>query len=392
MATVEIVTDAQRWMAVQDQWNTAVESAGAGIFLAHQWLFPWWTHTRDTDEVQRHLRICLEWDQDRLLGIAPFFLERRFRWKFEVERCLRLLGNGGDSNRHDLVAIPGHEAEVGELVAEEVLRHRFADSVYLWDVPKDSPTVGHFLALMKGHNAAVLEDWSEQRFVTLVPPSFEEFLAGLYKQRRREFRRAAEECDRLGVTVEVASRPGQAFEAAMDALFDLHIKRWDAVGQRNNAFCEVGSRERTLALARSLHEHGQAHLVLLRQGVQAIAARLSFFDHRTQTAYGQLCAHDLTWNPFAPGTFLFMTVFRDVVDAGLNRYDHGWGEQEYKKRYKPIVAEPHWWLRVKPSARHVRPFATLLDGLRSTRRKLAPTSRSARAPVTVGADSADADA
>jgi CelD/BcsL family acetyltransferase involved in cellulose biosynthesis len=391
MATVEIVTDPQRWSAIKDQWNATVDAAGAGVYLTWEWLFPWWAHTADTAAIERRLRICLVWEQDRLLGIAPFFLERRFRWKLEVERCLRLLGNGGESNRHDLVALPGHEAQVGELVATEVLRHRLADSTFLWDVPRASPTVGHFLAAMKGRGADVREDWGEQRYVTLLAPTFDELLAGLHKQRRREFRRATEECEQQGVTVELASRSGPSLDAGMQALFDLHVKRWTAAGDCSNTFCERGSRERMLALVRSLHGRGQVHLGLLRRGEDVIAARLSFLDRRTGTAYGQLCAHDLAWESFAPGTFVLMTTFRDVIDAGLSRYDHGWGEQEYKTRYKPVVAEPHFWVRVKPSARHVRPLATVLNGLRSTRRRLATTQHPSDARVAVGSDAGGTD-
>jgi hypothetical protein len=98
------------------------------------------------------------------------------------------------------VALPGKETLVGELIAEEILHERIADTMVLWEIPAQSPTANAFLAAMRRREASVQEHACEERCTTLIPPSFEEFLAGLSRNRRYQYRHAAAAVERLGVT------------------------------------------------------------------------------------------------------------------------------------------------------------------------------------------------
>lgn len=376
MANVEIVTSVQRWLNVKDQWDAVVKDARASIYQTSTWLCNWWdyygqgvgpTHGIDyfgqsVGPTRAQLGICLVWEHDALIGMAPFYFHRRFRWKMEVARSVRLIGG----YHTDFIALPGKEALVGELIAKEILHERIADTIYLWDVPENSPTVNAFLATMRRDDASVHERTREERCTTLIPPSFEEFFAGLSGYRRRDYRRAMKASERLGVTVEIASRPEASLDAVMDAFFDLHCERWGAVGIVS-PYSHLGRRQHMLSVVRSFHKQGWLHLVSLTHQSRIIAVQLLFFWPYNRTAYRHQDARDLSWVAFSPGKFLHITIFSHMLQAGLTRCDHGRGTEDYKMYYKPIVVDQIHSMEVTLPVRYARPLGVALNRLRSAR-------------------------
>jgi CelD/BcsL family acetyltransferase involved in cellulose biosynthesis len=382
MASIEIVTSAGRWASLANQWDALVGAARGSVYQTCPWLSSWWDCPgEDLATDKRQLAIFLVWERNSLVGIAPFFLHRRFRLSIEIERRLRLLGDGGASNRHDFVALPGHEALVGELVAKELLRERLADRIFLNDVPEESATLQAFVATMQRCDASIHESMRLERYTTLIPRSFEDFLTGLGQKRRWEYRRAAEASERLGVTIEVASAQGSPLDATLEAALELHCKRWDAAGGVT-PFSWPGRRRQLFRAVQSLHERGWLHLAVLKQGARMLAASLQFFYPPARTAYRHFEARDLNWMAFAPGKYLITVVFEHMIHAGLVQCDHGRGEEDYKKMYKPIVMHRNHSLRVIPALRYLHPVRRTLsrtvNGLRYVRRWLAP----GESPVT----------
>jgi hypothetical protein len=104
MAHVEIVTNAKRWLTVKEQWDTLVKGAHASVYQSFEWLYNWWEYYgqgvgpepgiidfygQAVGPIKVGLAVCLVWEQDALIGAAPFYLHRKFTWQIEVARCLR---------------------------------------------------------------------------------------------------------------------------------------------------------------------------------------------------------------------------------------------------------------------------------------------------------------
>jgi len=379
MAYVEIVTTSERWQIVKDQWDALVADARASIYQTSAWLCNWWDYYgqgvgpeggiidfygQAVGPIKVRLAVCLVWDQDTLIGAAPFYLHRKFHWQVEVARCLRVIGG----YHTDLVALPGKETLVGELIAEEILHERLADTMVLWEVPTNSPTASAFVATLRRRDASVREHAGEDRCTTVIPPSFEQFFEGLSRNRRNEHRHAAEAVERLGVTIETSSSSGGSLDAEMRAFFDLHCNRWRAAGIVS-PYSDEGRRRHMLNVARAFRERGWLHLVSLVHKGHIAETNLQFYWPHTGTAYRHQDARDLEWTAFAPGKFLLTTTFSHMLRAGLTRCDHGRGKEEYKTYYKPIVVDRTHSVEVIPPPQYARPIGVALNGLRSVRAK-----------------------
>lgn len=347
MASVEVITDVDRWRSVGDEWDALVCAARAGVYQSQPYLLSYWESPAITGK--RELAICLVWNGGSLVGAAPFLVNGVFRYGVEVERRLRLLPD----IHHDLIALPGYELLVGELVAKEILHERLAECLLLFDATEQSVALQSFLATMRRYGASVSECARKEKYITLLPPSFREFQAGLGWKRRSQHRKAAEAAERLGVVLEVASDRTSNLDAALEATIQLHCKRWEAVGVVTHLASPL-QRQHFVKVARAFHDLRWLHLAMLKKDSRVLAASLLFFYPPAQTAYRLLDARDLAWEPFAPGKYLITSVFEHMIEAGLTRCDHGEGEQDYKKEYKPIVVHRSHTLRVIPASRYLR--------------------------------------
>ncbi|HXX39972.1 MAG TPA: GNAT family N-acetyltransferase [bacterium] len=377
MARLEIISTTGRWLSLRDQWDELVSFARGSVYQTTPWLLSLWEFPREdwrspnslwsrVDVIKRELAICFVWEGDAPVGIAPFFVHRRIRCGLEIERRLRLLGEG--SNHVDFVALPEKAALVGKLVANEILRERLADTIVLRNVPEGSPALNAFLAELSRSGASVHESRRTDRYRTQIPSTFRDFLAGLDPEDRRQYRRASEAAERLGLTIEVASQQGTPIDVAMEATLELHCRRWAAV-QRSTHLAIPQRRHHLIQSVKAFHARGWVHLALLKQQSRMVAAWLHFFYPPTRIAYAEQTARDLNFDEFAPGKYLLTATFEHMVKARLTQCDLGGGEEyPYKRQFGRFIAYRTHSLEVTPAARFVRPLGLAVRGLRGVRR------------------------
>src|SRR5687768_3725033 len=118
---ITCLTNAADLDALAEPWNGL---AGGVPFRRHEWLAAWWRHYGEGSE----LAITCVWDDEQLVAIAPFLLERS-RTK---GRVLRLLGTGEVCSDYlGILCRPGREEQIVPVVAERLLADDRWDALHL---------------------------------------------------------------------------------------------------------------------------------------------------------------------------------------------------------------------------------------------------------------------
>jgi CelD/BcsL family acetyltransferase involved in cellulose biosynthesis len=292
--TAQIEALAPEWAALWERCPSATP------FQHPAWLLPWW---RNVWQGGRAWWIALR-EAGRLAAIAPMFV-----WGGEV-RCVSIAG-AGETDYLDFLIEPEHASAGAAMVLERVA----ADSG--WDLCDFQEL--HEASVLPAAAPAGLNAQLETCAVCPVaalPPSCEEFEAGLSRRFRHNLHRARNRVRNAGGVVETAG-PGN-FGELLSALFGLHKACWKARGgpgvlaeARVEAFhCEA---------AREMLACGMLRLYGLRLPGGFAAALHGFAGHGRFYAY--LDGFDPAHARLSPGTVLVDHAIRCAIAEGLSEFD-----------------------------------------------------------------------
>lgn len=138
--TTKLVADLDGFSALETQWNDLYSQCkNSTIFSSWDWLFIWWEVFKD--QYQRQLYILCIYENEKLVGIAPFQIDKPYPQAFVQGKTLRFIGAGDSKNDRilteytDFIVLPGYETKVIQSVSDYLIEHKkdwdFADFEYL---------------------------------------------------------------------------------------------------------------------------------------------------------------------------------------------------------------------------------------------------------------------
>src|SRR3989338_3025855 len=90
---LKIVRDEESFKAISYEWNCLLEkSSSDNIFLTWEWLYNWWEIFKEG----RKLNIITFWEEDELIGIAPFLIREVKHFGLIRYRKIEFLASGED--------------------------------------------------------------------------------------------------------------------------------------------------------------------------------------------------------------------------------------------------------------------------------------------------------
>lgn len=320
---IDEVSTGVRFAALRREWSELHEASGASPFLAWDWLYPWWRRIAP----QARPRVLTARDGDnRLVGLLPL-CERRERWAGMGGARLSLMGDAWvGSDFMDLVARPGWEVQVRELVLERLASMAArADVVELLDVEKGNG-LGRGLLERLGPSAllAEVEPRSTCPLIELQG-GWDSFL----KARGRAdnlARRKKWLASQAGFAIERAERPSEVRGALVDFL-RLHALRWEGDGGSQGirtASVRAFHRDACSALA----ESGRLRFLTLKLGGRALASVYGILD-RDRFYYYQ-SGYDPAWARRSVGLVLLGEAIAQAFAEGRAAFEFLRGSEPYK--------------------------------------------------------------
>ncbi|HEY8209800.1 MAG TPA: GNAT family N-acetyltransferase [Myxococcaceae bacterium] len=330
-AGVELVSSPAAFTALRPEWSALLERSDGALFLAWEWLYPWWRRIAP----DRAPRLLLAREAGgRLCGLLPLAVERRWAFGRRVRRWAFLGETHVGSDGLDALAERGREEELSILFAGWLREHESEwDVLELTDLEASSPLVQALRdAFGRSH---VVEQWDRHLCPFEVFRPGETFDAFLRRCGRRDnfLRRRKWLAAQPGFRLERSDEAG-ALAVPMAELLRLHAARWAADGGSQGIrgpATEAFHRDATEWMA----ERGKVRLYTMWMGDRAVASVYALI-HRGELIYFQ-SGYDPEWRNRSVGLVLVGETFRDALDGGLRGYDFLRGTEPYKSDWTSRV-------------------------------------------------------
>jgi CelD/BcsL family acetyltransferase involved in cellulose biosynthesis len=315
----ETVTTHAALEALAPSWERLWRRACATPFQSAAWLLPWWKHIGCGELMCVAVRDC---DDDELVGFAPLYIhtdESGVRHLFPLGIAT--------TDRIDVLALPGREAEVARAIGAHVVT--CADS---WDVVEVPQLAAGALMLRCRWPAAwrcELRD-AERNPVLTLPAPVPHALAGNIAYCRR---RAARD---HGFAFETADEGN--VQLLLDELATLHARRWARHGEAG-VLAAPGVLDWHRESAPCLLAQGVLRLIALRLGGCVAAVLYCLADApglRRRRWYDYIGGFDPRFAALSPGSLLIGHAIGQAFAEGATHFDFLRGAEPYKYRWGAV--------------------------------------------------------
>jgi CelD/BcsL family acetyltransferase involved in cellulose biosynthesis len=321
---VECVADPASLRSLRGEWqNLFSRCPQATPFNSWDWLFSWW----QAYGAGRQLRIVLVRIDGTLAGIAPLYTGQEKSTLRTPCRVMRFVGDGSfDSDHLGFLIDPSRENAVMRQFEDWLQRSRDWDVLALREITGGS---GLDAAMRDFAGKLGLRFRSEESVCAVLdlPASYEEFLQARQSRFRTKARSLTRKIDQGEVVFETQCGP-VGLRRKLRSLFDLHQRRWNAVGQPG----VFGLRAKRIFYAHFVPRfarNGWLRLYSLRRGQDYVAHQLCFGFAGTTFLLQE--GFDVSDPAASFGQMLRAAVVRQLIESGETRYDFLGGFSSHKE-------------------------------------------------------------
>lgn len=256
----------------REVWDGLVIEAGGEIYQTLEWSRVWWKHHGSG----RTLKILVFLEGNRPVGLFAGFTESLGWGPFRVLAAKEV---GSDFTMGTFV--PLIQAEYTDLWLDRTLSHFLEDEGC--DLVRFGVYVGRSPVIDAMEGLSEREPrWTMVRLphgteaVLHLTETFEEYLTGLSRNHRTNFRRSVNRLVReIGFEFDVAETPEEAC-ALFDRFVDLHIHQWRAVGESGHFGDWPGALEYHREMVTAQSRLGRVHFMLGRAGGEVVSAQYCY--------------------------------------------------------------------------------------------------------------------
>lgn len=317
---IQVIDSFEQWQMKSKAWNALLnKTVSVTIFLTWEWLYAWAKCFLHED---RKLFILCIYQSDELVGIAPFYLQKR-RHKLLALREIRFLGSPETGSDYlDVIIYKGKERAVAEALYDFLYgtgRGQW-DELRLTDVPAESLFLLHFMNCVEAHGK-----FSEiQRCAimpqTRLPNNIDAFFAMLSAKRRSRYR---QDIRRLfdGGESEHLTYGAADLEEGLDRFFELYNAKSGYEGTKLHTF---------LSKLGTINDAKQWLLIdILCSRNTDIAGLLHLRYDSTQSLLLMVVDKGFNRKISAGNVFVGMCS-QNAIKDGVQMYDFLKGDEDYK--------------------------------------------------------------
>ena len=341
----EIVSEYTRFLALEGEWNDAVERAGVSHpFLTHQWLRTWW----ECFGGPRALHIVVVRSGGRMAAIAPFMRERTQMYGVPIRR-IDLLHND-HTPRADVIIAGDPESSYRAMWQALRASHREWDLLQLSRVPRESPTRAAFerMAEDEGCPTGVWE--GDVSPYLPLRGTWDDYQASLGSKFRSNLRNRLSRLTKLGEPGLEVLQDAAAIDAARRDALRLEASGWKR--ESGTSICSDPAVERFyVELADRAAAQGWLRLMFLTVSGRRIAT--SYGAQYGGTLFLFKTGYDPEYAPCAPFKLLTHLAIQAAYAEGLQELDF-LGDAEPWKLEWTEASRPHDWLFVFSQSRRAR--------------------------------------
>jgi CelD/BcsL family acetyltransferase involved in cellulose biosynthesis len=321
----------QGWSAfgsLQHEWNDLlVASRANSIFLRWEWIDAW-RKTVGTDI--EPLLVVLRDQTGRLAGLGAFYRTRSHLVGTIPYRALRILGDL-DSGAEYQDWILRQDVEHAAIEALGAALARLNGWDWAWFPYVATWTGAHDRLFRAATSSQLLIQEKSAEFSELeLPATYQQYLASLSGNARSMLKRRAQQIMKApGMRFTCCSREEER-GAYLDALFELHARRWTAAGLPGSFVRRPAMTEFYREFSRIALERNWLRIFALRDGDRFTAIQFGYVYNGT---FYQLQEGFEPEGPEGIGNVLRSHVIQSCIAEGVRSYDFLGGYTEHKRRW-----------------------------------------------------------
>jgi CelD/BcsL family acetyltransferase involved in cellulose biosynthesis len=310
------------------EWEQLFEADDeATPFSSPEWARAWWPHWAGSSAPF----VVLVRDGAKLVGLAPLMLARRGPF-----RVLTELGRP-PANYWDVLCEPHARSDIGALAFEEVrLRSAEWHALLLGGLRPGS-----------GSEQAVLASGLRLRrrrptpYPGIeLPATFEEYLGGLPRKRRKDLRRHLRRLEDGRVALREVREPAE-LRRAIDRWQAIRVRWWQHRGKHMDPeHASTRFRDFMRDLVALMVPRGLAQVWELSHEGQVVGVEVNLADRRTY--YSWMGAYDPAASHLGLGKLAIGASIKESIAAGREYYDLMVGDEDYKYWYGATDRECRW--------------------------------------------------
>lgn len=354
----QVLTRAEELAEWSPAWLDLLHrSAGDEVMLSPTWLRAWWDFYGENQG--RELRVCLFFDGQKLIGLAPLLARWVRHYGCLPFQRLEFLGSDHDqadaicSDYLNVIAERGAEACVSQALTRELLAGRCGSWQELWLPVMDGSGAmpDHLLAAFwQAGLWAEKTAYPDAPFLAL-PTTWDAYLTGLPQRKRYFINRTLREFAAWtgsDFRIHRVTNPPE-LENAEAILASLHAERWSQEGSAG-VFDSPRFRAFHRRVMGELLVQGALDLCWLEAKGEPVAA-LYCMNWNAKVAFYQ-CGRRMNLPPNQrPGIVLLAFALRSAIEAGQREFDFLAGLSRYKMDFCPQLRPLVQIRAVRPSFR-----------------------------------------
>jgi CelD/BcsL family acetyltransferase involved in cellulose biosynthesis len=263
-----------------------------------------------------------------LLAIAPFYIRRSAFGPWGPRALCYLAHKWVGSDHLNVIVDPEYDELGVEAIVRFVGQQRAEwDYVELADGEETSPTFARLCQGFKSLGMTERVTDSEVCPYTTLPSSFEEYLAGVGKNLRYNFRRRWRALEREGQVKFIVLRSGTELQESFGKLVWLHRLRFQQQ-DKYSSFLAPHIQEFHADSLTHIAAAGMARLFLLQIGDKAVAALYGFSVNKTFSFYQ--IGMDPAWSHLSVGVVMMGCSIEEAIRSGHDEFDFLRGDEAYK--------------------------------------------------------------
>ncbi len=312
----------------RDEWDDFVLDVGGSIFSSYDWCRIWWRHYGRG----RSLRVFVFRKENRLVGLAPMFIERIWLGPTTIRIAKRLSADFPTDIFRLPVSVECASSIYNEIVFTLVETEK-CDAVWFGFLPSEDPTLTSLRAAasIPGGPAVLARDAAAGVHSCFhIPGSFDAYVAGLGRNARQGYRRKLSLLNKaFEIEHRIVGDPADA-PAEFLAFVAFHAKQWEAEGKPGHFGDWPNSAAFNQDLVRQFAELGRLRIMHQYANGNTIAMQYAFTFGAN--CYWRLPARsaEKDMERFSLGMLSLMQLLEQMSREGVRRVDGGPGHYDYK--------------------------------------------------------------
>ncbi len=324
---------------IKKEWAVLSENSQSSIFQTFEWQRLWWKYYGENNK----LNLILFYDDGRLVGIAPFFVDTFNFHNVRIIRRLRLIGSSASINKNgsatpdygvsdylDIISLPGYENTIARSLLHYFKNNPGSfDIIELDEVSNDSNIFNSVLPLLNEVEWSYKVIKREVCPRILVPGTLSDFMKSLSSKIRYQLTKIRRERIRDTVFEINKVQSGQELGREFDAFVFLHQQRWNAQGLPG-AFVDARFKNFLREISESFLKNGWLYLTSAYSKSQCLAIEYAFKYKNNYYDYLKAFDDQSPYAKYRPGRALLLQLIEEAIEDKASVVDLLRGGEPYK--------------------------------------------------------------